>query len=81
MVHRNKRFNKVKIFYERETDTLPIFTGRQTNSVARNVGHGVIVQYNRKTNLPVGAIVHDFERRSKDQAHAIEVPGLLPTFA
>ena len=41
MVHRNKKFNKVKIFYEHETDTLHIFVGDQRNSVARSVGNGV----------------------------------------
>ncbi len=81
MVHRDKRLNKVSIFYERVTDTLHIFIDKQKNSVARSVGNGVLVQYNRKTNKPVGAIIHDFEQRSMDQAHAIEVPGLLPSFA
>lgn len=81
MVHRDKKFNKISIFYERVTDTLHIFIGKQKNSVARNIGNGIIMQYNRKTKMPVGATIHDFERRSMDQAHAIEVPGLLPVVA
>ena len=65
----------MKISYDDRTDTLYVFTGDQTNSVARDIGNGVLIKYQQGANKVVGAIVHDFEARFKKQPSAfVEIP-------
>ena len=71
---RNKKVTQIEITYEKETDTLHIFAGDQRNSVARNIGNGILVQYNLRLKKPVGAIIHDFERRFKIEQEPLEIP-------
>ena len=64
----------MKISYDKSTDTLYLFLGEQANSVARDVRNGMLVKYNKDTNKPVGAVIHDFESRFKKQDQPLEVP-------
>ena len=67
----------MKISYDKITDTLYIFTSDQENTVARDVGNGVLIKYSKKSNKPVGAIVHDFEKRLKIEQQPVEIPALI----
>ncbi len=70
----NKKVTQIEITYEKDTDTLHIFTGDQKHSVARDMGNGVLVQYNLLLKKPVGAIIHDFERRFAGKHRSLKVP-------
>lgn len=70
----NKKITQVEIIYEKETDTLHIFTGNQRNSVARDIGNGILMQYNLRLKKPVGAIIHDFEGRFSKAHSSLKVP-------
>jgi len=67
----------VKLSYDKATDTLYVFVGDQKDTVARDVGNGILVKYDKKSNKPVGAIVHDFERRFKVEQEPVEIPVLV----
>lgn len=70
----NKKITQVEIIYEKETDTLHIFTGSQRNSVVRDIGNGILMQYNLRLKKPVGAIIHDFESRFSKRHSSLKVP-------
>ena len=67
----------MKLSYDKATDTLYVFVGDQKDTVARDVGNGILVKYDKKSNKPVGAIVHDFERRFKVEQEPVEIPVLV----
>ena len=64
----------MKLSYDKMTDTLYVFVGDQKDTVARDTGNGVLVKYDRKSNKPVGAVIHDFERRFKIEQEPLEIP-------
>ena len=68
----------MKISYDKFTDTLYLFTAEQLNTVARDAGNGVLLKYNKETNRPVGAVIHDFEKRFKFEQKPLEIPEILP---
>lgn len=76
MDERNEGFNKLRISYDHNTDTLYLFVGDQENSIARDAGKGILIKYNQKTNQPVGAIVHDFEARFSKQNKPFDIPAV-----
>lgn len=77
MVRGDKGSFVMKLSYDKLTDTLYIFLGGQTNTVARDVGNGMLVKYNRKTHKAVGAVIHDFEKRFKKEQTPLEIPVLV----
>lgn len=64
----------MKLSYDKLTDTLYVFVGDQTDTIARDVGNGMLLKYDKKTNKTVGAIIHDFEKRFKIEQEPLEVP-------
>ena len=74
MVQSTKGSAQMSLSYDHATDTLYIYFGDMKDSVARDKGNGILIQYNRKTNIPVGAIVHDFEQRFKKTSNLCELP-------
>ena len=65
----------MKISYDDRTDTLYVFTGDQAGTIARDVGNGVLLKYQKETNRVVGAVVHDFQARfKKEHASFVEIP-------
>ena len=64
----------MKLSYDKATDTLYLFAGDQNGTVARDVGNGMLVKYD-KSNRPVGVIVHNFEQRFKtEEQGTLEIP-------
>ena len=65
----------MKISYDGQTDTLYVFTGEQANTVARDMGNGILLKYNSEDKKVVGAIIHDFEARfKKPHSSVVEIP-------
>ncbi len=65
----------MKISYDDRTDTLYVFFGNQSDTVARDMGNGLLLKYHRDDNKVVGAVVHDFESRFKmRQSSFVEIP-------
>lgn len=63
MDERNQRPHRISISYDHNTDTLYISFLEAKNTVSRDQGNGILIQYNSENNSPIGAIVHDFEQR------------------
>jgi uncharacterized protein YuzE len=67
----------MKVSYDHITDTLYLFVGDQTATVARDIGDGILVKYNQN-NKAVGAIIHNFEQHFKTQEHiTLDIPALV----
>ena len=65
----------MKISYDDTTDTLYVFFDGQSETVARDMGNGLLIKYQKGSNKMVGAIVHDFESRFKmSQESFVEIP-------
>ena len=64
----------MKLSYDKTTDTLYVFVGDQKDTVARDTGNGVLIKYDKRSNKPVGAIIHDFERRFKVEQEPLDIP-------
>ena len=74
MAGRDKGPFVMKLSYDKATDTLYVFIGNQEETVARDAGNGVLIKYDKRSNKPVGAIIHDFERRFNVTSDAVEIP-------
>jgi uncharacterized protein YuzE len=64
----------MKLAYDKATDTLYVFVGDQKDTVARDAGNGILLKYDRKSNKPVGAVIHDFQRRFNVKEEPLEIP-------
>ncbi|MBI3251750.1 MAG: DUF2283 domain-containing protein [Candidatus Omnitrophica bacterium] len=65
----------MKISYDDLTDTLYVFFDSQADTIARDMGNGLLLKYQKKNNKVVGAVVHDFESRFKmRQSSFVEIP-------
>lgn len=64
MAETRPRSHPLSVGYDSHTDTCYVFVDEvPRESVVRDQGKGVLVQYDRKTNQPIGIIIHDFEAR------------------
>ena len=65
----------MKISYDDRTDTLYVFMDNQEDTVARDMGNGLLLKFKKNTHKVVGAVVHDFESRFKmRQSEFVEIP-------
>ena len=75
MVYRIKGPSTMKLSYDERTDTLYMFIGDQNNTVARDIGNGILLKYKTGANKAVGAVIHDFEARfKKENSSFVEIP-------
>ena len=64
----------MKVSYDKATDTFYLFLTDQAETVARDVGKGILVKFD-ENNKPVGVVIHDFEQRfKKPEPSAIDIP-------
>ena len=68
----------MKLSYDKVTDTLYLFLGDQLNTVARDIGNGILVKVNENKKV-VGVIVHNFEQHfpSQEASDTLDIPALV----
>ena len=77
MAQIHKRFTiaeSMNISFDHNTDTLYIRMGKSRRSIARDVGNGVLIQYNSISKKPIGAVIHDFSHRFSEKEKPIQIP-------
>ena len=70
----HKRSAKVSVNYDPHTDTLYFASGDLRNSLAKDIGDGVLIQYHAHTKKIVGFIIHDFEGRFSRKEKPCRIP-------
>ena len=64
----------MNISFDHNTDTLYIRMGKSRMSIARDVGNGVLIQYDSITKKAIGAIIHDFSHRFSGKEQSVQIP-------
>jgi hypothetical protein len=64
----------MNVSFDPNTDTLYIRMGKPKKSIARDIGHGVLIQYDSFTREPIGAIIHDFSHRFSEKKQSVQIP-------
>ena len=77
MAQTHKRFTiaeSMNISFDHNTDTLYIRVGKSKRSIARDVGNGVLIQYDSITKKAIGAVIHDFSHRFSEKEQSVQIP-------
>ena len=67
------RSPQISVSYDKETDTFFLYlSDSKRQSIAKDMGKGIVIQLDVETKQPLGFVVHDFEARfsSADERRA-----------
>lgn len=80
MAEAHNRSAPLSVSYDSHTDTCYFFVeAAGPGSVARDVGNGVLVQYEPTAGRPIGLIIHDFEARFAREGAPCQISAIRAT--